>query len=311
MRPTCERLYRSKAPGPFKDGINDFVVDGRADAVDRLQGTKCAAHVKLTLPARGRHVLRLRWRPSDDAPGDPFADHDAIFARRIAEADEFYAALQTCIADPDARLVQRQALAGMLWSKQFYRYDVRRWLEGDPLQPPPPPERLAIRNSDWLHLNNRDIISMPDTWEYPWYASWDLAFQAVTFALIDPDFAKQQLLLLTHEWFMHPNGAAAGVRVGVRRGQPAGARLGRLACVPYGRGAARQARLRVPGACLPQTDDEFHRLGQSPGRRRAGTFSRAASSGWTISACSTAARNYPWPGGSTSRTAPPGWRCTP
>ena len=94
----------------------------------------------------------------------------------------------------------------MLWSKQFYRYDVRRWLEGDPLQPAPPPERLEIRNTEWQHLNNRDIISMPDTWEYPWYASWDLAFHAVTFALIDPDFAKQQLLLLTHEWFMHPNG---------------------------------------------------------------------------------------------------------
>ncbi len=108
---------------------------------------------------------------------------------------------------PDARLVQRQALAGMLWSKQFYRYDVRRWLEGDPLQPAPPPERSHIRNTDWQHLNNRDIISMPDTWEYPWYASWDLAFHAVVFALIDPAFAKEQLLLLTHEWFMHPNGS--------------------------------------------------------------------------------------------------------
>ncbi|MDR3533665.1 MAG: glucosidase [Rhodopila sp.] len=199
-------LYGSDAAGPFKDGINDFVVDGKADAVDRQQGTKCAAHVTLTLPAGGRHMLRLRWRPSGMS-GEPFADHDALFAARLAEADEFYAALQVNIADPDARLVQRQALAGMLWSKQFYRYDVRRWIEGDPLQPAPPPERAAIRNNDWLHLNNRDIISMPDTWEYPWYASWDLAFQAVTFALIDPDFAKQQLLLLTHEWFMHPNGA--------------------------------------------------------------------------------------------------------
>jgi hypothetical protein len=104
-------------------------------------------------------------------------------------------------------LVQRQALAGLLWSKQFYRYDVRRWLEGDPLQPKPPPERCAIRNGDWTHVNNRDIISMPDKWEYPWYAAWDLAFQAVAFALIDPGFAKQQLLMLTHEWYMHPNGS--------------------------------------------------------------------------------------------------------
>jgi hypothetical protein len=199
-------LYGSDAIGPFKDGINDFVVNGRGDAIDRRQGTKCAAHAVLTIPAHGQRALRLRWRRSD-AVGEPFADHDEIFAARLAEADGFYLALQRNIDSPDARLVQRQALAGLLWSKQFYRYDVRRWLEGDPLQPTPPSERLAIRNSDWLHLNNRDIISMPDTWEYPWYASWDLAFQAVSFALIDPEFAKQQLLLLTHEWFMHPNGA--------------------------------------------------------------------------------------------------------
>jgi hypothetical protein len=191
------RLYGSQAAGPFKDGINDYVVDGHEDAVDLGQGTKCAAHVKLTVPAGGRHVVRLRWRPSE-AAGAPFTDHDEVFGARIAEADAFYDALQTRIDNPDARLVQRQALAGMLWSKQFYRFDVRRWLEGDPLQPPPPPDRATVRNGDWMHLNNRDIISMPDTWEYPWYASWDLAFQAVTFALIDPAFSKQQLLLLTH-----------------------------------------------------------------------------------------------------------------
>lgn len=213
------RLFGVEAKGPFKDGINDFVVDGVRDAVDRQHGTKCAAHVKLTLPPGGRHVLRLRWRPSE-LNGDPFADHDAVFAARIADADEFYGVLQATIADPDARLVQRQALAGMLWSKQFYRYDVRRWLEGDPLQPPPPPERLTIRNADWIHLNNRDILSMPDTWEYPWYASWDLAFQAVAFALIDPEFAKQQLMLLTHEWFMHPNGALPAYEWGFGQTNP-------------------------------------------------------------------------------------------
>ncbi len=199
-------LYGGQAAGPFKDGIEDFVIRGDAGAVSLSQGTKCAAHVRLTLPPGGQHVIRLRWRPADSA-GDPFADHDAVFAERLAEADAFYAALQAHLDDPDAKLVQRQALAGMLWSKQFYRFDIRRWLEGDPLQPPPPEQRRHVRNSDWLHLNNRDIISMPDTWEYPWYASWDLAFQAVTFALIDPAFAKEQLLLLTHEWFMHPNGS--------------------------------------------------------------------------------------------------------
>jgi hypothetical protein len=200
-------LYKSDATGPFKDGINDCVVNGQTEAVDHERGTKCAAHVTLSLPPGGRHVIRLRWRPAAAAPADAFADHDGIFAARQAEADEFYAALQANIDSADARLVQRQALAGMLWSKQFYRYDVRRWLEGDPLQPKPPPGRRGIRNGDWTHLNNRDIISMPDTWEYPWYAAWDLAFQAVTIAMVDSGFAKQQLLMLTHEWFMHPNGS--------------------------------------------------------------------------------------------------------
>ncbi len=205
------RLYGSDAAGPFKDGINDYVVNGDAGAVDRQKGTKCAAHVRLTLAPGMTRVLRLRWRPAAQANdligNDPFADHDDIMSARLAEADQFYAVLQSNIAHADARLVQRQALAGMLWSKQFYRFDIRRWLEGDPLQPAPPPERLAIRNTEWQHLNNRDIISMPDTWEYPWYAAWDLAFHAVTFALIDPGFAKDQLLLLTHEWYMHPNGS--------------------------------------------------------------------------------------------------------
>ena len=199
-------LYGADASGPFKDGINDYLVNGQSNAIDHQQGTKCAAHVPMTLAAGEQRVLRLRWRPAA-LSSPPFADHDAFFIARKAEADAFYAALQIHIDDPDARLVQRQALAGMLWCKQFYRYDVRRWLAGDPLQPTPPNDRQLMRNSDWQHLNNRDIISMPDTWEYPWYASWDLAFQAVTFALIDPDFAKHQLLLLTHEWFMHPNGS--------------------------------------------------------------------------------------------------------
>ncbi len=205
-----QRLYKEDKPGPFKDGINDYIVDGQAEAIDRWRGTKCAAHVTLRLEGGERRVLRLRWRPAA-LPGHPFVDHDEIFAARLAEADAFYAALQTGIADADARLVQRQALAGMLWSKQFYRYDVRRWLIGDPLQPAPPPEREVIRNNDWQHLNNRDIIAMPDTWEYPWYAAWDLAFHAVTFALIDPEFAKQQLLLLTHELVHAPQWLVAGL----------------------------------------------------------------------------------------------------
>ena len=134
------------------------------------------------------------------------AECEQIFATRIAETDAFYAALQGDIEGADARAVQRQALAGMLWSKQYYHFDVRRWLKGDPAQPEPAHARLHGRNSDWTHLNNADIVSMPDKWEYPWYAAWDLAFHCVTFALIDPSFAKGQLILLTREWYMHPNG---------------------------------------------------------------------------------------------------------
>jgi hypothetical protein len=131
---------------------------------------------------------------------------DSIFAERIREADEFYGELQKDIADEDARRVQRQAFAGMIWSKQFFYYDIPVWLKGDPTMPPPPPKRKQGRNSDWAHLNNADIISMPDKWEYPWYAAWDLAFHCIPLALVDAEFAKHQLVLLTREWYMHPNG---------------------------------------------------------------------------------------------------------
>lgn len=136
----------------------------------------------------------------------PFADFNAVFRQRIKEADEFYGALQDAIKNEDARKVQRQAFAGMLWSKQVYYFDVPTWLNGDPAQPEPPTQRRNGRNADWLHLNNADVISMPDTWEYPWYAAWDLAFHCVSLALVDPAFAKNQLILFTREWFMHPNG---------------------------------------------------------------------------------------------------------
>jgi hypothetical protein len=148
--------------------------------------------------------VRLRLRNAESQGG--FGDFDEILATRHHETDEFYARLQQELADDDARRVQRQALAGMIWSKQFYLYDVERWLEGDPLQPPPPPERRHGRNRDWTHLNNADVISMPDKWEYPWYAAWDLAFHCIPLALVDAEFAKEQLVLLTREWYMHPNG---------------------------------------------------------------------------------------------------------
>lgn len=211
------RLYGEDQAGTFKDGLHEAVVNGRADAVDPAQkGTKAAAHITVELASGESHQLRVRLRPAD-APGEDFDGFDALVDQRRSEADQFYAGIQAGIADADARLVQRQALAGMLWCKQFYGYDVWRWLEGDPNQPSPPPERKAARNSSWQHLalgnvdptSGGDIISMPDSWEYPWFAAWDLAFHTVTLALIDPAFAKDQLLLLTQARAQHPSGRMA------------------------------------------------------------------------------------------------------
>ncbi|RZK87164.1 MAG: glucosidase, partial [Methylobacterium sp.] len=189
----AHRLFGAPKAGYPKDGIGRHVVKGEADAVnpDR-SGTKCGGHYRLAVPPGGTQSLRLRFRAAD-APGDAFADFDAVFAARIAEADEFYAALQADVVDADRRAVQRQALAGMLWSKQLYHYDVREWLDGDPAQPAPPEARKAGRNADWRHVRAHDIVSMPDAWEYPWFASWDLALQSLVFATIDPDFAKGQI----------------------------------------------------------------------------------------------------------------------
>ncbi len=196
------RLYGADRAGFPKDAINDFVVAGDRAAVnpDR-RGTKAAAHYRFVVPSGGQVRVRLRL----GADGGDFGDFAAIIDQRRAEADEFYDALQSGIEDAEARRVQRQAFGGMLWSKQYYYFDVRQWLRGDPQQPVPPASRLNGRNADWRHLFNSDIISMPDKWEYPWYASWDLAFHCVVLAHVDPDFAKDQLILLTREWYMHPN----------------------------------------------------------------------------------------------------------
>ncbi|PWT89758.1 MAG: glucosidase [Proteobacteria bacterium] len=193
-------------PGYCKDGINNFIVHGQLEAINpEGHGTKVAGVYYRKLPAGERIVARVRLCVGVTQTPD-FAEFDAVVTRRRQEADAFYAALQTNIADADMRLVQRQALAGMLWSKQFYYFDVAQWLDGDPRQPPPPDARRSGRNSAWRHLNAADIISMPDKWEYPWFAAWDLAFHCVSLSIVDPVFAKRQLLLLTQVWLMHPNG---------------------------------------------------------------------------------------------------------
>ncbi|PRY44286.1 glycosyl hydrolase family 63 [Spirosoma oryzae] len=204
------RLYNAHDGTPYpKDGINDHVVHGAGTVNPEQTGTKAAARYQLTVEAGRQAVVRLRLALTTDVHTlvpEPFRDFDGLVAQRKKEADLFYAAVQPANATDDEKHVQRQAFAGMLWSKQFYYYDVSRWLAGDPTQPPPPPERKYGRNHTWLQLINAGVISMPDKWEYPWYAAWDWSFHCVTLALIDPELAKQQLMLLTNEWYMHPNG---------------------------------------------------------------------------------------------------------
>jgi Glycosyl hydrolase family 63 C-terminal domain len=199
------RLWNSGPRGYFKDGFHERIVDGLSNRVNPAKtGTKAGVWYQSMIPAGGSQEFRLRL--SRRIVAAPFEDFDSILSLRRREADEFYADLQSGISSADERIVQRQAFAGLIWSKQFYELDVTRWLNGDPGQFPPPESRLHGRNIDWRTLNNADIVSMPDKWEYPWYASWDLAFHCIPFALIDAEFAKQQLVLLTREWYMHPNG---------------------------------------------------------------------------------------------------------
>jgi mannosylglycerate hydrolase MGH1-like protein/glycosyl hydrolase family 63 len=199
------RLFGAPAAGGYcKDAFHEFVVAGNSSAVNpERRGTKTTAHHHLDVPAGGVAVGRLRL--TTESCRDPFAGFDAVIGERRREADDFYDRLQEGLSG-DRRLVQRQALAGMIWGRQFFYYDVPQWLNGDPGQPAPPSTRARGRNRDWRHLHNADVISMPDKWEYPWYAAWDLAFHTVALALVDPTFAKHQLVLLTREWYMHPNG---------------------------------------------------------------------------------------------------------
>ncbi|HYE72095.1 MAG TPA: glucosidase, partial [Blastocatellia bacterium] len=202
----AKRLYGVENASPYvKDGINNAVIDGDRTAVNpNHEGTKAAAHYVQSVPPSGSVTVRLRL--SDRKFTAPFNDFDDLFAARKREADEFYAGVIPSDLSDDARNVMRQAFAGMLWSKQFYHYVMSHWLHGDSTQPPPPDVRKQGRNREWPHLFNADVISMPDKWEYPWYAAWDLAFHCIPLALVDSDFAKDQLILMLREWYMHPNG---------------------------------------------------------------------------------------------------------
>ena len=205
-----------------KDGINDHVVAGALTVNPDQTGTKAAAWYEVSVPTGGSAEIRLRLtrtpRSSEartttraaasKSPTGPLgARFESMMRRRENEADEFYEDLRRPDGTDEESRIMRQAFAGMLWSKQYYGYDVTRWLDGDPGQPPPPSERKKGRNAGWRHFDAADIMSMPDPWEYPWFAAWDLAFHAITLAHIDPAFAKYQLLVLCREWFQHPNGA--------------------------------------------------------------------------------------------------------
>jgi hypothetical protein len=200
------RLWGVANSGPrVKDAFNDAIVHGRRDASSTSRGTKVGARFSRTLEPGQSAVFRLRY--SDRLRGaDAFSEHDGIFDQRVREADEFFDAIAPSALGADEKRIFRQSIAGLLWNKQFYSYDTERWLRGDPDRPPPPRERWSGRNSTWRHLYNSEVLSMPDKWEYPWYAAWDLAFHCIPIALVDPDFAKQQLTLLLREWYMHPNG---------------------------------------------------------------------------------------------------------
>jgi hypothetical protein len=235
-----QRLFNMPNQGYVKDAFHEYLVHGNKAAVNPTPtGTKMAALHSTILKSGASITLKLRLTdrdpsatansgatanagsqakqgngnssavPTADEPpalGDFGAGFESVFTARVKDADDFYATKTPPELSEDGKMIMRQAFGGMLWCKQFYHYDVRHWLDGDPASPPPPKERLQGRNKDWTHLYNDDIITMPDKWEYPWYAAWDLAFHCIPISLIDPDFAKEQLILLLREWYMHPNG---------------------------------------------------------------------------------------------------------
>jgi hypothetical protein len=201
-----QRLWGAPNRTPFvKDGVHEVIVGGRRDAVNAQQsGTKVAAHYQVVVAPGATETILLRL--SAQRRMSPFADAEETLTTRQAEAERYYQPVASACDAEDARSVQRQPFAGLLWSKQFYYYDVAQWLDGDPAGPPPPAQRRHGRNSDWRHLNTLDVLSMPDKWEYPWFAAWDLAFHCIPLALVDPAFAREQLILHEREWYMHPNG---------------------------------------------------------------------------------------------------------
>ena len=247
------RLFGTANQSPYvKDGLHDAVVHGQQEAVNPAQrGTKAAPHYQVSVAAGGTQVIRLRLTRT--APGrlaDPFGEFDTVVHTRQTEADAFYRRLITPSVSTDAANVMRQALAGMLWTKQYYYFDADTWLEEHRAHPLHPPSR-AFRNRDWFHMVNDDIISMPDKWEYPWYAAWDLAFHTIALSIVDPDFREAAARPHADRALPPPQRADPGLRVELQRREPAGACLGHPVSHPHRGGPARRGRHRVPEVGLP------------------------------------------------------------
>ena len=264
MRRNASRLWNQPNATPYvKDAFHEFIVSGRGDAVNPAKvGTKAAAHYALDVPAGGSQTVRLRLAAArmDKA----FGGFENIVKSRIADADEFYDRITPASLNEDERRVHRQALAGMLWSKQYYYFDLDRWLQEHKSHPLLESSRRGTRNTEWFHMLNADVISMPDKWEYPWYAAWDLAFHTIALSLVDFDFAKEQLLLMLRESLCPPQRADSRLRVELRRCESPGARLGHA--LPLQSGAdARPGGPALPGTIVSGADDQFQLVGQSEG----------------------------------------------
>ena len=267
-RRTSGGCSATASPTPFvKDAFHEYVVHGRARP-GQSRATRGRRPRPTTGSTSGRRPDDLRLRLADaPAGGRPSGRLRRDLRRAPREADEFYATVVPERLGEDARGVMRQALAGMLWSKQWYHYDVRRWLEGDPAQPPPPPERRRGATPNGPTSTTTTSISMPDKWEYPWYAAWDLAFHTIALALVDPDFAKDQLILFLREWYMHPNGQIPAYEWALGDVEPAGPRLGGLAGLQDREADPGRRRPAVPRAGLPQAAPELHLVGEPQGPR--------------------------------------------
>ena len=301
------RLYGQSGPAYPKDGIGNHVIVAAATVNPAGRGTKAALWFVTPLDPGASATVRIRLRPLRTGPGNGGVgdDFDAVLAARHAEADVFHTGLLPAGVEASDGMIVRQAIAGLVWSQMFYHYNVRRWLSGDPTEPSPPSGRVAIRNGSWAHLDAKEVLLMPDCWEYPWFAAWDLAFHAITMAHADPELAKEQLLLLCREWLMHPNGQLPAYEWNFSDANP-----------PVHAWAALEV-FHITG----DTDTRFlarifHKLmlnftwwvNQVDSEGTAS--SRAAFWAWTTSARSTAPTARPWPAHSSSPTEARGWPCT-